>query len=112
MTRTADLDLTRWRPAVRDQVAALHTALDEAEDRLDLAFHGYGVRPDRKRRRRWLWRLEERSRALRAWQAVALSSRNLAPAPSRRPTRPNGMAAVVDAPSAGHIRWSFRGRAP
>lgn len=108
MTRTADLDLARWKPAARERIVALHTALDEAEDLLDAAFHRYGLNPDTKRRRRWLWRLEERSRALRAWQAVALSARNLAPPPSRRPTRPSGIRAVVDAPEPGHIRWCFR----
>lgn len=102
MTRAADLDLRRWRPEVHEQLVALHTALDEAEDRLDIAFHQYGVFADAKRRRRWLWRLEERSRALRAFQAVALNLRN-----QRRDTKPRCMRAVVDAPNEGHIRWCF-----
>jgi hypothetical protein len=110
VTRAADLDLSRWRPDARPKVLGLHQALDEASDRLDAAFHGYGKRPDAKRRRRWLWRQEEWRRALSAYQAVALSARNLAPPPSRRPTLPQGMAAVMDAPAAGHIRWNFRSR--
>lgn len=108
MTRTGDLDLRRWRPELHERLTALHTALDEAEDRLDFAFHQYGVFADTKHRRRWLWRLEERSRALKAWQAVALHPRSVAPGPARRDTRPRGFAAVIDAPSDGHVRWCFR----